>query len=97
MVLVELLVGLFDVEGEDFLVVVQCELVEEVMLLVDDWWVFVDIVIILGGCQEFLCIYLVWGFYEVLCFEGFLLEGEEVLMKVGWELLDDFVEVIYVG
>lgn len=97
MVLVEPPAGLLDVEGEDFLAAAQRELAEEAMLSADDWRVLVDIVTTPGGCQESLRIYLARGLHEVPRPEGFLLEGEEVSMKAGWEPLDDLVEAIYAG
>ncbi|ERF56606.1 NUDIX family hydrolase, partial [Cutibacterium avidum TM16] len=97
MVLVEPPAGLLDVDGEDFLMAAQRELAEEAMLAADDWRVLVDIVTTPGGCQESLRIYLARGLHEAPRPEGFVLEGEEVSMKAGWEPLDDLVEAIYAG
>ena len=97
MVLVEPPAGLLDVDGEDFLVAAQRELAEEAMLAADDWRILVDIVTTPGGCQESLRIYLARGLHEAPRPEGFVLEGEEVSMKAGWEPLDDLVEAIYAG
>ena len=97
MVLVEPPAGLLDVKGEDFLTAAQRELAEEAMLSADDWRVLVDVVTTPGGSQESLRIYLARGLHEAPRPEGFVLEGEEVSMKAGWEPLDDLVEAIYAG
>ncbi|MSS45228.1 NUDIX hydrolase [Cutibacterium sp. WCA-380-WT-3A] len=97
MALVEPPAGLLDIDGEDFLEAAQRELAEEVMLSADDWRVLVDVVTTPGGCQESLRIYLARGLHEVPRPDGFVLEGEEVSMKAGWEPLDDLVEAIYAG
>lgn len=97
MVLVEPPAGLLDVEGEDWLSAARRELAEEAMLAADDWRVLVDLCTTPGGCQETLRIYLARGLRSAPRPDGFVLEGEEVDMTVGWEPLDDLVDAVLAG
>lgn len=97
MILVEPPAGLLDVDGEDYLAAARRELAEEAMLAADDWRVLVDIFTTPGGCQENLRIYLARSLHPAPRPDGFVLEGEEVLMKASWEPLDDLVDAVFAG
>jgi 8-oxo-dGTP pyrophosphatase MutT (NUDIX family) len=95
--LVEPPAGLLDVEGEDYLVAAQRELVEEVGLAATTWHVLVDLFTTPGMIGETLRIYLARGLSAADAPDGYLKAGEEAHMDIVWATLDDLVAAVLDG
>ena len=95
--LVEAPAGLCDQQGEDPADTARRELAEELGLAASSWSVLVDLYATPGCSTQATRIFLATGLSEVPRPEGFLLEGEEAHMTIGWADLDDLVAAIYAG
>lgn len=97
MELVEIPAGLLDAEGEDWLDAARRELAEEAELAAARWDVLVDMATTPGACEESLRIYLARQLSPTARPEGFVLEGEEAHMSLGWSGRQDLVAAVLAG
>jgi ADP-ribose pyrophosphatase len=95
--LIEPPAGLMDAAGEDALAAAQRELAEEALLQAGDWRVLADIFTTSGSSEEAIRIYLARDLSPTSRPEGFVLEGEEAEMGLGWADLAETVEGILAG
>jgi ADP-ribose pyrophosphatase len=73
------------------------ELAEELGLAAQHWSILVDAYATPGCSTQLARIFLARGLEEVSRPEGFLLEGEEAEMEIGWADLDDLLDAIFHG
>ncbi|MDR1807748.1 MAG: NUDIX hydrolase [Propionibacteriaceae bacterium] len=95
--LIEPPAGLLDLAGEAALLAAQRELAEEVQLQAADWRVLVDTFTSPGSSQEAIRVFLARDLAPAPPPEGFVLEGEEKQMGVGWADLAETVDHIFAG
>ena len=95
--LVEAPAGLCDIEGESPFETAKRELAEELGLTASQWSVLVDTYATPGCSTQRVRIFLARGLAQVARPEGFVLEGEEADMEIGWALVDDIVDAIFAG
>lgn len=97
MALVEPPAGLLDGDHEVWLDAAVRELAEEALLAADQWRVLVDVFTTPGGCQESIRVYLATALRPAPRPDGFVVEGEEAHMDLGWVPRADLVEGILAG
>lgn len=97
MELVEIPAGLLDLDGEDWLAAAQRELAEEAELAADRWDVLIDMCTTPGACEESLRVYLARDLSPADRPDGFVLEGEEAHMSLGWVGRAEVVEAVLAG
>lgn len=97
MELVEVPAGLLDVEGEAWHDAAARELAEEAQLQAGRWQVLVDMVTTPGGSQESLRVYLARELAPAHRPAGFVLEGEELEMRVQRVAREELVEAVFEG
>jgi ADP-ribose pyrophosphatase len=95
--LIEPPAGLLDVGGEAAVSGARRELAEEAQLQAEDWRTLVDVFTSPGSSQESIRIFLARGLRPAPRPEGFVLEGEEAEMGVGWAAVDEAVAAILAG
>jgi ADP-ribose pyrophosphatase len=95
--LVEPPAGLLDQDGEDPLLAVQRELVEEAGLEADDWRVLVDLFTSPGGNQESVRLYLARQLSVVPAPADFVADSEEAHMEVAWAPRAEVVSAVLAG
>lgn len=93
----ELPAGLLDVDGEDPLVAAQRELLEEVDLQAEHWWLLADYLSSPGGMNEALRVYLARGLSEVPEQDRHERAGEEAHLVVRRVPLDEIRDAILAG
>ena len=89
--------GLLDLAGESAWIAAQRELAEEARLRADDWRVLVDVFTSPGSSQESIRVFLARELHPVAAPAGFVAEGEEADMAVGWADLTETVAAILAG
>lgn len=97
MELVEIPAGLLDADGEDWVDAARRELAEEAKLAAGRWDVLVDTLTTPGACEESLRIYLARDLAPTARPDGFVLEGEEAYMSLGWTPRQDLVDAVLQG
>ncbi|MDR0959836.1 MAG: NUDIX hydrolase [Propionibacteriaceae bacterium] len=95
--LVEAPAGLLDHAGEDSWAAARRELAEEALLEASDWRILIDCFSSPGASTEAIRIFLARGLAPARRPDGFVLEGEEAAMTLGWAHLDEVVEAILAG
>lgn len=97
MELVEIPAGLLDLDGEEWVACAQRELAEEAELAAGRWDCLVDILTTPGASEESIRIYLARDIQPAPRPDGFVLEGEEAHMSVGWVPRQELVDQILAG
>ena len=97
MELVEIPAGLLDLDGEEWVVAAQRELVEEAELQATRWDVLVDMCTTPGACEESLRIFLARDLSPAERPDGFVLEGEEAHMTWEWAPRAQLVDAVLAG
>jgi len=95
--LVEPPAGLLDLAGESAWAAARRELAEEAQLQASDWRVLVDLFTSPGINQESIRVFLARGLRSAPAPEGFVPEGEEALMRVGWADLAETLAGVLAG
>lgn len=95
--LVEPPAGLLDNADEAPLTAAKRELAEEAMLAADDWRVLVDYYTSPGALEESVRIFLARGLRRSPRPQGFVVEDEELNMKLSWLDLEELVSKVYAG
>jgi len=95
--LIEPPAGLLDVGGEPPIAGARRELAEEAQLQAGDWRTLLDVFTSPGSSQESVRIFLARDLTPAPRPAGFVLEGEEAEMGVGWVAVDEAVDAILAG
>ena len=95
--LIEPPAGLLDCAGESAWAAARRELAEEAELEAADWRVLVDVCTSPGISQESIRVFLARDLRPATRPAGFVLEGEEAVMSVGWADLAETVEAVLAG
>ncbi|MDR0991185.1 MAG: NUDIX hydrolase [Propionibacteriaceae bacterium] len=95
--LVEAPAGLLDVDHELAVRAAQRELAEEAQLQAADWRVLVDLFTSPGSSQESIRIFLAQDLSPTPRPDGFVVEGEEADMALGWARVDDVIDAVLNG
>ena len=95
--LLEAPAGLCDIAGESPIDTAKRELAEELGLAASQWSILAETYATPGCSTQHVHLFLARGLTPVERPDGFVLEGEEADMELGWASVDDLVNAVFAG